>query len=63
MTVIAETIEVALQIPESERLMMGERGRQLVLDKYSVESVAAKMQAVYSYLLGNGSKPDNVYTL
>lgn len=62
-TVIADTVEAALQIPESERLMMGERGRQLVLDKYSVESVAARMQAVYSYILGKNSKPDNVYTL
>ena len=39
---------------------MGERGRQLIIDHYSVDVVASQMKAVYEWLMG-GVKPDCVY--
>ena len=58
---IAETIEQVLQLPESMRLVMGENGRQLVLEKYSMENVAKQMKSVYDYVLGYGTKTEDIY--
>ena len=51
---------VAIELPEEERRAMGERGRQLIIDHYSVDVVASQMKAVYEWLMG-GVKPDCVY--
>ena len=58
---IAETIDQALQLPESKRYEMGENGRRLVLEKYSMENVARMMMAVYDYILGTGTKTNDIY--
>lgn len=57
---IASTMRAAIEMTEEERRAMGERGRQLIINNYSVEVVAAQMKSVYEWLLG-GVKPDCVY--
>lgn len=57
---IASTMRAAIELPEEERRAMGERGRQLIINHYSVEVVAAQMKSVYEWLLG-GTKPNCVY--
>lgn len=57
---IASTMRAAIELPEEERRAMGERGRQLIINHYSVDVVAAQMKAVYEWLMG-GVKPDCVY--
>lgn len=57
---LAATMHEAMVMPPSEREAMGRRGRQLVIDNYSVDVVAAKMKSVYEWLLG-APKPSCVY--
>lgn len=57
---IASTMRTAIELPEDERRAMGERGRQLIINHYSVDVVAAQMKSVYEWLMG-GVKPDCVY--
>ena len=58
---LSHTLSVALQMSESERIAMGERGRTLVLDNFTMEKVAEKMMAVYKFLLNKGPKPKFYY--
>lgn len=58
---LASTIREALNTPEEERIAMGERGKQLIKDNYSVEIVAGKMKKLYEWILYGGEKPDFVY--
>ena len=53
-------MRAAIELPEEERRAMGERGRQLIINHYSVDVVAAQMKSVYEWLMG-GVKPDCVY--
>lgn len=48
--------------PDDERLMMGRRGRALVEERFSWSSVATKMRAAYQWVLGDGPRPDVVWT-
>jgi glycosyltransferase involved in cell wall biosynthesis len=52
----------ALSLNEKERVLMGINGRALVEKKYSSESIAKQMINLYGWILGNGSKPDFVFT-
>ena len=58
---LATTIREALNTSEEERLAMGERGKQLIKDNYSVEMVAGKMKRLYEWILYGGEKPEFVY--
>lgn len=58
---LATTIQEALNISEEERLVMGELGKRLVKDNYSVEIVAGKMKRLYEWILYGGEKPEFVY--
>lgn len=58
---LAATICKALNTSEEERLVMGERGKQLIKDNYSVEMVAGKMKRLYEWILYGGEKPEFVY--
>jgi hypothetical protein len=40
---------------------MGQRGRQLIIEKYSVEIVATQMIRLYEWVLKGGEKPEFVY--
>ena len=51
-------LEAALVCPSEELLQMGCRGRQLVLDRYSIVSVAQQMMSVYRWCLSRQDPPD-----
>jgi hypothetical protein len=40
---------------------MGENGRKLIEEKYSIEAVAKKMEELYEWIIFKGEKPDFVY--
>lgn len=58
---LAETLRLAIEMPESDRMEMGERGRTLVLNHYSMEPVSLKMKQLYEWLVYNNIKPEFVY--
>lgn len=58
---LAATIEIAINTPEEERKRMGENGKRLVIENYSVEKVAKKMIRLYEWILNGGEKPEFVY--
>lgn len=58
---LAGTIEIAINTPEDIRKQMGENGKRLVKENYSVEVVAGKMKRLYEWILSGGEKPEFVY--
>lgn len=58
---LTTTLCEALTIPEEKRITMGERGKQLLKENYSVEIVASKMKHLYEWILYGGEKPEFVY--
>lgn len=58
---LTEVVREALNVPEVERLAMGERGRLLIKEKFAVEIVATQMKQLYEWILYAGKKPDFVY--
>lgn len=61
-TAITEAVKSALETSAEELDAMGERGKLLMKDKYSIEAVAKQMKAVYEWILGSGIKPNFIYT-
>lgn len=59
---ITDAVRLALECSIEELDAMGERVKQLMKDKYSIEAVAKQMKAVYEWILGKGVKPDFVFT-
>lgn len=41
---------------------MGSNGRRLMEERYSVEAIAQQMKMLYEWILGQGKKPEFVYT-
>ena len=58
---LAGAMRKALSLDKEELHTMGKRGRQLVLDKYSVEAVSRQMELLYAWIAGQGGKPEFVY--
>lgn len=58
---INKTLHIAINTSESERIEMGMNGKQLVTDKYSVDSLGEKMKRLYGWILYGGTKPEFVY--
>ena len=58
---ITDAIRQAYNTPKKELLKMGENGKRLMKEKYSVESVASRLKQTYDWILGKGDKPDFVY--
>ncbi|MFI3320921.1 MAG: glycosyltransferase [Rikenellaceae bacterium] len=58
---ITEAIEAAFNTPLSELEAMGQRGRELMEQNYSVEAVGTKMKALYEWILTKRDKPEFVY--
>lgn len=58
---LTEAVQEALSLKEEELQAMGKRGRQLVLDKYSVDVVSRQMKQLYDWIAGQGNKPEFVY--
>ncbi len=58
---ITNAVRSALNATDKELLTMGQNGRRLMEEKYSVEAIAEKMKDLYEWILGNSDKPDFVY--
>lgn len=58
---LAAALRKAMALSPQERAQMGARGRDWMNRDFAWEEVAAKMDAVYSWLLGNQEKPDFVF--
>lgn len=58
---ITNAVKDALNATDKELLTMGQNGRRLMEEKYSVEAIAEKMKDLYEWILGNSDKPDFVY--
>lgn len=51
----------AIRLTREERINMGKRGRKLIVENYSIQTVADKMSVVYEWLLNPKEKPDFIY--
>lgn len=54
---LAQTLEQALSMDEDTRKVMGANGQRLVLENYTMDTIAWKMRQLYDYLL-NGIHTD-----
>lgn len=57
---ITAAVESALNTSEEELFLMGEHGKQLMIDHYSVQAVAGKMKELYEWLLNGNGKPNTM---
>lgn len=51
----------SLSLSNSELESMGIKGRQMVVDSFSIASVAKKFKQLYQWILAGGEKPEFVY--
>lgn len=58
---LTETVRKALSLDKEVLQEMGKRGRQLVLDKYSVDVVSRQMKEMYDWILNKQSKPNFIF--
>lgn len=58
---ITNAVRSAINATDDELKTMGLNGRQLMEERYSVESIALEMKSLYEWILDQGSKPDFVY--
>lgn len=58
---INQTILKAISLPEEERIQMGENGKKLIQNNYSVYILGEKMKQLYEWILTNQDKPNFVY--
>ena len=58
---ITNAVRSALNATDDELQIMGQNGRQLMEECYSMETIAVKMKALYEWILGICAKPDFVY--
>ena len=60
---ISSIMQQVIDMPDSELLAMGEKGRKLVLKKYTSPQVAEKIWQLYQWLYTGGTTPDFICTL
>ena len=58
---LTTAVREVLSLDEEELQAMGKRGRQLVLDKYSVDVVSRQMKRLYTWVAGQADKPEFIY--
>lgn len=58
---ITTAIRQAMLTPPDELERMGANGRRLMTERYSVDSIARQMNALYEWILGRHKKPDFVF--
>ena len=59
---MAECLDVALSLSDTERREAGQRGYELVRRKYTWDRVARELELVYNWMLGGGAAPECVRT-
>ena len=55
---ITAAVEKALEVSEEQLARMGNNGRRLMEDRYSVEAVAECFEQLYMWILGKAKKPE-----
>ena len=58
---ITNAVKQAINTTPETLKEMGNRGKELMIKNYSIESVAHKMKSLYSWILGQEKKPNFVY--
>ncbi|WP_102408571.1 glycosyltransferase [Parabacteroides bouchesdurhonensis] len=58
---LVNTLHEALSLNEDTRYEMGNRGRELMLQKYSMETISIQMKQMYDWAIGNTSKPEFIF--
>lgn len=58
---LTEALNKAINLNETERRQMGQNGRKLVEENYTIEAVAKKMIQLYEWILEGCEKPEFVY--
>ena len=58
---MAEALAVFLDLPEDERLAIGDHGRRLVEAHFVWDDVARRMAEVYRWLIDGGERPASVH--
>ena len=58
---INEAVWSALATPVEELFAMGERGKKLMKEKYSIEAVSLQMKRLYEWITVGADKPDFVH--
>ena len=51
-----------MSLSDEERHKLGRISRQCITELFAAPAVAKKTMAVYNWILGQGEKPDFVYT-
>lgn len=59
---LCSCMSLILNASQEELMLMGERGRQLIIENYSSQKVAQMLGSLYGWLLGKNEKPEFVYT-
>lgn len=59
---IAQGLGLLFSMPDNERLALGARGRLLAKEHFCWDTIATQMQAVYTWMLDKGDKPQCVIT-
>ena len=54
---VAEKMRLLMNATEEERRVMGERARQCVVERYSLDSVLDRWEALYSEMLARNPAP------
>ena len=55
---ITAAVEMALEVSEEQLARMGNNGRRLMEERYSVEAVAECFERLYMWILGKAKKPE-----
>lgn len=58
---LMQALNEALLLSETKRIKMGENGRKLVWDKYTVEKVSLQMYSLYNWLVNRRDKPEFIH--
>lgn len=60
---LVNTLTKAMSLSDDERIELGKKSRQCIINHYSSESVAKQTKMVYEWIMGQGEKPSFVHTL
>jgi hypothetical protein len=53
-------MQAGISLGQNERIQMGQNGRKLIEEKYSIEMVTSKMIQLYDWIINGGQMPEFV---
>jgi len=59
---LCAALDDAIRLEPQQRRTMGQRGRQLVADRFAWPVIAQKMKQVYDWILHGGQRPEHILT-